>query len=154
MPNLNLVLLMGNLTRDPEVKYTTSGTPIASFGLAVNRTYMVGEEKRQEVTFLDIEFWGKQAEALGKYVHKGDPLHITGRLKLDQWEDKQTGQKRSKIRVIGEQFQFLKNKEGGSHTHDQEADEYTQAAKRHQSQSKPPSQGFEETPEEEDDVPF
>jgi single-strand DNA-binding protein len=114
MPNLNKVMLMGNLTRDPEVKYTPKGTAIAEFGLAVNRNYTTESgEKREEVTFLDIEAFGRVAEIIGEYCKKGRPLFVEGRLKLDQWEDKQTGQKRSKLRVVADNIQLLGSREGG-----------------------------------------
>jgi single-strand DNA-binding protein len=115
MPNLNKVMLMGNLTRDPEVKFTPKGTALANFGIAVNRTYMPtdGGEKREEVTFIDIEAWGRTAEVIGEYFKKGRPIYIEGRLKLDQWDDKQTGKKMSKLRVVAESFEFLGSREGG-----------------------------------------
>lgn len=116
MPNLNKVMLMGNLTRDPEIKYTPKGTAIANFGLAVNRTFTPteGGEKREEVTFLDLEAWGRTAEVIGEYFKKGRPIFIEGRLKLDQWDDKQTGKKMSKLRVVVESFEFLSSREGGA----------------------------------------
>jgi single-strand DNA-binding protein len=114
MPNLNKVMLMGNLTRDPEVKYTPKGTAICQIGLAVTRTYSVDGEKREETAFIDCESFGKQAETIGEYCKKGRPLYVEGRLKLDTWDDKQSGQKRSKLKVMIESFQFLGSKEGGS----------------------------------------
>ncbi len=114
MPNLNKVMLMGNLTRDPEMKYTPKGTAIANFGLAVNRNYTTeGGEKREEVTFIDIEAFGRTAEIIGEYFKKGRPIYVEGRLKLDQWDDKQTGQKKSKLRVVADSFEFLGSREGG-----------------------------------------
>ena len=114
MPNLNKVMLMGNLTRDPEIKYTPKGTAIANFGIAVNRTYTPeGGEKREEVTFIDLEAWGRTAEVIGEYFKKGRPIFIEGRLKLDQWDDKQTGKKMSKLRVVVDTFEFLGSREGG-----------------------------------------
>ena len=114
MPNLNRVLLMGNLTRDPEIKYTPKGTAIADLGLAINRVYTTDQgEKREEVTYVDVELWGRQAEIAGEYLRKGRPVFIEGRLKLDTWDDKQTGQKRSKMRVVGETLQLLGSKDGG-----------------------------------------
>jgi single-strand DNA-binding protein len=114
MPNLNEVRLMGNLTRDPEVRYTPKGTAIAQFGLAINRKWkdQAGQEM-EEVTFVDITAFGRTAETIGQYVKKGQPLFVAGRLKLDQWEDKQTGQKRSKLAVIADGFQFLASKQEG-----------------------------------------
>lgn len=103
MPTLNKVMLIGNLTRDVEMRFTPSGTGIASFGIAVNRKY----KDKEEVAFIDIELFGKTAELAQKYLAKGKPVFIEGRLKLDQWDDKQTGQKRSKLKVIGEAMQFL-----------------------------------------------
>ncbi len=114
MPNLNKVMLMGNLTRDPEVKYTPKGTAVAEIGLAINRFYSSEQgERREETTFVDVELWGQQAELAGKYLKKGRPLFIEGRLKLDTWDDKTTGQKRSKMRVVGERMEFLGGREGG-----------------------------------------
>src|SRR5471032_731843 len=114
MPNLNKVMLMGNLTRDPEIKYTPKGTAIANFGIAVNRTYTPeGGEKREEVTFIDLEAFGRTAEIIGEYFKKGRPIFIEGRLKLDQWDDKTTGKKMSKLRVIVGTFEFLGSREGG-----------------------------------------
>jgi single-strand DNA-binding protein len=108
MANFNKVILVGNVTRDPELRYTPKGVAIAKIGLAVNRTWRTDTgESREEVTFIDIDAFGKQAETLGQYIKKGSPLLVEGRLKLDQWDDKQTGQKRSKLGVIVEGFQFL-----------------------------------------------
>lgn len=108
MASFNKVILMGNVTRDPEVKYTAKGTAIAKLGLAVSRKFSTESgEKKEEVTFVDVDFVGKIAETVGKYVKKGDPIHIDGRLKLDSWEDKKTGEKRSKLGVWGEGMQFL-----------------------------------------------
>lgn len=114
MPNLNKVMLMGNLTRDPELKYTPKGTAIADIGLAVNRTYTTDSgEKREEVTFVDVTLWGRVAEIVGEYCKKGRPLFVEGRLQLDTWDDKQTGQKRSKLKVVGDNIQLLGSREGG-----------------------------------------
>ena len=114
MPNLNKVMLMGNLTRDPEIKYTPKGTAIANFGIAINRVFTPeGGEKREEVTFIDLEAFGRTAEVIGEYFKKGKPIFIEGRLKLDQWDDKTTGKKMSKLRVVVESFEFLGSREGG-----------------------------------------
>lgn len=114
MPNLNKVMLMGNLTRDPELKYTPKGTALVNFGIAVNRNYSTDTgEKREEVTFIDLEAWARTAEIIAEYFKKGRPIFIEGRLKLDTWDDKQSGQKRSKMRVIVESFEFLGSREGG-----------------------------------------
>ena len=114
MPNLNKVMLIGNVTRDPEVKYTPKGRAVAEVGLAINRVYTPdGGEKREETTFVDITFWGRQAEIIGEYAKKGRPIYVEGRLQLDTWDDKQSGQKRSKLRVVGEQLQLLGSREGG-----------------------------------------
>ncbi|MEK0446870.1 MAG: Single-stranded DNA-binding protein [Verrucomicrobiota bacterium] len=105
---------MGNLTRDPEIKYTPKGTAVADIGLAINRVYSSDQgEKREETTFVDVELWGRQAEIAGEFLKKGRPVYIEGRLKLDTWDDKQTGQKRSKMRVVGETLQLLGSREGG-----------------------------------------
>ena len=108
MANFNKVILAGNMTRDPELRYTPKGTAIAKFGLAINRNW-TGEDgqKREEVTFVDVDAFGKQAEVIGQYLRKGRPVLVEGRLKLDQWDDKQTGQKRSRLGVVLESFSFL-----------------------------------------------
>lgn len=108
MASFNKVILMGNVTRDPEVKYTAKGTAIAKLGMAVSRKWSTETgEKKEEVTFVDVDFIGKIAETVGKFIKKGDPIHVDGRLKLDQWEDKKTGEKRSKLGILGEGMQFL-----------------------------------------------
>ena len=113
MASFNKVMLMGNLTRDPEIKYTPKGTAIADIGLAVNRNYTTDSgEKREEVTFVDVTLWGRVAEIVGEYCKKGRPLFVEGRLQLDTWDDKQTGQKRSKLKVIGENIQLLGSRDG------------------------------------------
>ncbi len=114
MPNFNKVLLMGNLTRDPEMRATPSGTAVCQFGLAVNRIYNNSNgERQEETTFVDIEAWGRQAETISKYVSKGNPLFVEGRLKLDSWENKE-GEKRSKMKVVLENMQLISQRgEGG-----------------------------------------
>ena len=108
MPNLNRVLLIGNLTRDPDVRYTPKGTAVAEIGLAVNRIYSGDDgEKKEEVTFVDVTLWARQAEVAGQYLKKGRPVFIEGRLQLDSWDDKQTGQKRHRLRVVAENLQML-----------------------------------------------
>ena len=114
MPSLNKVLLMGNLTRDPELRVTPKGTPICQFSLAINRQFkMESGESREEVIYVDVEAWGKQGETIAKYCTKGRPLYVEGRLRLDQWEDKNTKEKRSRMKVVLEQFQFLGDGRGG-----------------------------------------
>jgi single-strand DNA-binding protein len=113
MANLNKVMLIGNLTRDPELKYTPGNQAVCEVGLAVNRKYRTKDgEDREETTFVDCEAWGKQAEVIKQYMTKGKPIFIEGRLKLDTWEDKDGG-KRSKMRVVIENFQFLGSAGGG-----------------------------------------
>src|SRR3954465_8011534 len=114
MPSLNKVLLMGNLTRDPELRVTPKGTSICQFSLAINRQFkMESGETREEVIYVDVEAWGKQGETIAKYITKGRPLYVEGRLRLDQWEDKNTKEKRSRMKVVLEQFQFLGDSRGG-----------------------------------------
>ncbi len=116
MPSLNKVFLMGNLTRDPELRVTPKGTSICQFSLAINRKFkMESGESREEVIYVDVEAWGKQGETIAKYVVKGRPLFVEGRLRLDQWEDKNTKEKRSRMKVVLEQFEFLGDgRSGGS----------------------------------------
>ncbi|MBX7208326.1 MAG: single-stranded DNA-binding protein [Verrucomicrobiaceae bacterium] len=114
MASLNKVLLIGNLTRDPEVRYTPKGSAVCDLGLAVNRRYTTESgERQEEVTFLDVVLWGKQAELAGQYLHKGRAVFIEGRLQMDTWEDKTTQQKRSKIKIVCENMQFIDSKGGG-----------------------------------------
>ncbi|MEO6871878.1 MAG: single-stranded DNA-binding protein [Chthoniobacterales bacterium] len=114
MSNFNKVMLMGNLTRDPEVRYTPKGTAVCDIGLAINR-YFSGEngEKREDTTFVDVTLWGRTAEIAGEYLKKGRPVFIEGRLQLDTWDDKTSGQKRSKLKVIGEGMQLIGSRDGG-----------------------------------------
>jgi single-strand DNA-binding protein len=108
MANLNRVLLIGNLTRDPELRVTPKGSSICQFGLAVNRTFKDGAgQQREETTFIDVEAWGRQGEVISKYCTKGRPLFVEGRLRFDSWDDKTTGQKRSRLSVVLENFQFI-----------------------------------------------
>jgi single-strand DNA-binding protein len=117
MASFNKVILIGNLTRDPDVRFTTKGTAIAKVGLAVNRTWKTETgEKKEEVTFVDVDLFGRTAENVGQYMRKGSAILVEGRLKLDQWDDKQTGQKRQKLGVAGEMVQFLGGKGDGQAT--------------------------------------
>ncbi|MEA1928509.1 MAG: single-stranded DNA-binding protein [Candidatus Auribacterota bacterium] len=107
MVSVNTVILAGNLTRDPEVRYTPQGSAVSNFGLAVNRTYKSRDgDKKEEVNFFDIEVWGRQAETCGEYLKKGSPVLIEGRLKQDSWENKE-GQKRNKVKIRAMRVQFL-----------------------------------------------
>jgi single-strand DNA-binding protein len=114
MTSFNRVFLLGRLTRQPEIRYTPKGTPVAEIGLATNRVWTDEENrKREEATFVEVIFWARLAEIAQRHLHKGSPAFVEGRLHLDTWEDKQTGQKRSRLRVIGENLQLLGNKEDG-----------------------------------------
>jgi single-strand DNA-binding protein len=148
MASFNKVILVGNLTRDPELRYTPKGVAIAKLGLAVNRVWRneAGESK-EEVTFVDIDAFGKQAETIGQYLKKGRPILIEGRLRLDQWDDKQTGQKRSRLGVVLESFQFLDsgNRSEGVPARSSAPAAATEAA---------PSAPVEGPEPEQDDVPF
>ena len=112
MASFNKVILVGNLTRDPEVKYTASGTAVANLGLAVSRTWFDKQQnqKREETTFVDVTLWARQAEVAGEYLSKGRPVLIEGRLQLDTWDDKETGKKRSKLSVVGENMTMLSSR--------------------------------------------
>jgi single-strand DNA-binding protein len=110
MANLNRVFLIGNCTRDPEIRHTPKGTAVAELGLAINRVIPAAEEggeRREEVTFVDVTIWGRQAEIAQQYLTKGKGVFIEGRLQLDTWDDRQSGQKRSKLRVVCENLQLL-----------------------------------------------
>jgi single-strand DNA-binding protein len=159
MAYLNKVFLIGNLTRDPELRVTPKGTAICQFGLAVNRQFKdESGQTRDETAFIDIEAWGKQGELVSKYLTKGSPAMVEGRLKLDQWEDKQSGQKRSKLKVVLENVQFLSGGRGGAGGGgaSEEGIDQTAPAERHV----PPARGGRSTPPPaaadsiDEDVPF
>lgn len=115
MANFNKVILVGNLTRDPQVRYTPSGTAVTDLGLAVNRTWFdkQSNSRKEETTFVDVTLWARQAEVAGEYLSKGRTVLIEGRLQLDQWTDKESGQKRNKLKVVGENMQMLGGRGGG-----------------------------------------
>jgi single-strand DNA-binding protein len=155
MPSLNKVMLMGNLTRDPELRVTPKGTPICQFSLAINRQFkMESGESREEVIYVDIEAWGKQGETIAKYMTKGRPLYVEGRLRLDQWEDKNTKEKRSRMKVVLEGFQFLGDSRGGGAGAPPGDADQPSSPERH---SPPPRTGGSKPPVAEnldEDVPF
>ena len=157
MNGFNKVILAGNLTRDPELRYTPSGTAIAKFGLAINRKWKDSQsgEMKEEVTFVDIDAFGKQAETIGQYLKKGRPILIEGRLKLDQWDDKQTQQKRSRLGVVLESFNFLDggSREGGG-DFSSGGSSAPSARPARPASAPPPNNSGEGMPPEEDDVPF
>lgn len=109
MANVNRVILLGNLTRDPELRYTQGGAAVCSFGLAVNRKYTSNGEQRESTTFVDLTAWGKQAELIEKHLGRGQPIFVEGRLEFDTWDGKD-GEKKSKLSVTVEQFQFIGSK--------------------------------------------
>ena len=150
MANFNKVILARNLTRDPELRYTPKGTAIARLGMAINRTWK-GEtgETKEEVTFVDIDAWGRQAEVIAQYVKKGRPLLVEGRLKLDQWEDKNTHQKQSKLRVVLESFSFLDSPRGDNNNSDNRGRSVSAPVA-----VEPAGEPEAVPPQEEDDVPF
>src|SRR5689334_10597257 len=151
MASFNKVILAGNLTRDPELRYTPKGTAIARIGLAVNRTWKTETgETKEEVTFVDVDAFGRQAEVISQYMKKGRPLLVEGRLRLDQWEDKNTHQKQSKLKIVLEGFSFLDSGRGGDGGGaGSEAPRPRPAAK----PEAPPADADAPAPED-DDVPF
>jgi single-strand DNA-binding protein len=156
MANLNKVLLMGNLTRDPEVRYTPKGTAVTELGIAVNRIY-TGEngEKREEVTFVDVTVWGRTAENVGEYLRKGRPVFIEGRLQLDSWEDKQSGQKRNKLKVVADNVQFLGSRgSGGGGGGLEEGDEAPRSGTGGGARNAPPPKSSGPAEPDDDEIPF
>lgn len=153
MASLNKIMLLGNLTRDPEVRYTPKGTAVAEIGMAINRI-RTGEngDKIEEVIFVDVTLWGRQAELAGQYLAKGRPVFIEGRLQLDQWDDKQTGEKRSRLKVVGDNMQFLPS---GGQSQGDDSSSRTSSNDRSSSQSNPsqaaPADSFDN---DSDDIPF
>ncbi|KAA0137668.1 single-stranded DNA-binding protein [Gimesia chilikensis] len=109
MASFNKVILVGNLTRDPQVRYTPGGSAVAEIGLAVNRSWFDknSNSRKEETTFVDVTLWGRTAEVASEYLTKGRSVLIEGRLQLDQWDDKESGQKRSKLKVVGENMTML-----------------------------------------------
>jgi single-strand DNA-binding protein len=153
MASFNKVILLGNLTRDPEVRYTPKGTAVADLGLAVNRTYTADNgEKREEVTFVDVTFWGRTAEVAGEYLKKGRPVFVEGRLQLDSWDDKTSGQKRTKLKVIGENMQMLGSPRGGPGGGGGD-EEGGSSAPRSSSRPAPPPKAAPSAPDD-DEIPF
>ncbi|MBI4835376.1 MAG: single-stranded DNA-binding protein [Planctomycetes bacterium] len=146
MPSYNRVLLMGNLTADPELRYTQSGTPVCSFRIAVNEVYKTPSgEKKETVTFIPITIWRKQAETCAEYLKKGRPVLVEGKLKMSQWTSKE-GEKRSKLEVVGLGVKFLSSGPAG--------DRSAERAASHQGeQPEPPSEPMLDE-EESEDIPF
>jgi single-strand DNA-binding protein len=154
MANFNKVILAGNLTRDPEVRYTPKGMAIAKFGMAINRTWKnESGETKEEVTFVDIDAFGRQAEVISQYLKKGRPVLVEGRLRLDQWDDKQTGQKRSRLGVVLEAFQFLDSGRGDGSGGGGRSSSQAPPSNAPASPEAPEPEGPGPAPEE-DDVPF
>jgi single-strand DNA-binding protein len=144
--SFNKVFLLGNLTRDPEVRYTPKGSAVADLGIAVNRVYSLDTgEKREDVSVVVVTLWARLAEIAGEYLKKGRPVFIEGRLQLDSWDDKQTGQKRSRLRVIGETMQLLGSR-GGSGAGEEESRPASKPAA-------PPKSSAPAEPDD-DEIPF
>lgn len=161
MANLNKVMLIGNLTRDPELRHTPKGTAVSEISMAINRVWNNDQgQKQEETTFVEVTLWGRQAELAQQYLTKGRPVYIEGRLNLDTWDDKETGKKRSKLRVIGENMQFLSSGTGAGGGGGGSSERSSQAASPSQRQSSPQGspQGASAAPTddypEDDDIPF
>lgn len=158
MANLNKVMLIGNLTRDPELRYTPKGTAVADIALAINRVWNNEQNQRQEeTTFVDITLWGRQAELAQQYLTKGRGAYVEGRLQMDTWDDKATGQKRSKLKVVAETLQFLPDGKGGATGGQAGGYNAPSAASRPPQRSGPPqggSAGPVDDFAEDDDIPF
>jgi len=160
MANLNKVMLMGNITRDIELRATPKGTSVADIGLACNRV-RTGEDgqKIEEVTYVDITLWGRQAELASQYLSKGRPVYIEGRLQMDTWTDKETGKQRSRLKVVGENMQFLGSPSGsGGGNYQNTPQQQASAPAQSQPQPAQPQGGSPASSmpdfEEEDDIPF
>jgi single-strand DNA-binding protein len=147
MASFNKVILLGNLTRDPEVRYTPKGSAVCDLGIAVNRVYTTDSgEKREEVTFVEVVLWARLAEIAGEYLKKGRPVFIEGRLQMDSWDDKQTGQKRTKLRVVGESMQLLGGRPGGAGAATETSEENPKASA--------PAKASTPAAPDEDEIPF
>ncbi len=163
MASFNRVILLGNLTRDPQVRYTPGGTAVSEIGLAVNRTWFDQKtnSRREEVTFVDVTLWGRQAEVAGEYLAKGRQVLIEGRLQLDTWDDKESGQKRSKLRVVGENMTMVGPRGDGQRPEGARGDtgraESPRGGGRPSAESQAPIEEYHDSPQEaspEDEVPF
>jgi single-strand DNA-binding protein len=155
MASFNKVILVGNLTRDPELRFTSKGMAIAKVGLAVNRNWTSESgEKKEEVTFVDVDIFGRTAENVAQYMRKGRPILIEGRLRLDQWDDKQTGQKRSRLGVVADTVQFLGSPQGAAEAGGAPGEAPRRPAPAPAAKPPEPSEAGEAPATEEDDVPF
>jgi single-strand DNA-binding protein len=166
MASFNRVILLGNLTRDPQVRYTPGGTAVSEIGLAVNRTWFDQKtnSRREEVTFVDVTLWGRQAEVAGEYLSKGRQVLIEGRLQLDTWEDKESGQKRSKLRVVCENMTMVGGRGEGAKGDGGQGEAPRRSGGgagggggRPATDNQSPPDDFQDTPQEappEDEVPF
>jgi len=154
MASFNKVILLGNLTRDPEVRYTPKGSAVCDLGIAVNRVYTTDSgEKREEVTYVDVVLWARLAEIAGEYLKKGRPVFIEGRLQMDTWDDKQSGQKRTKLRVVGESMQLLGSRPAGGGAAAETAGEERQTTAGGKASTPPPKSAGQTEPDE-DEIPF
>lgn len=155
MANLNKVFLMGNLTRDPELRYVPSGTAVASFGLATNRTYKSSSgEKKQETCFVRVVVWGRTAEICGEYLSKGSPVFVEGRLQYRAW-DSPNGEKRSTLEVRAERVQFVGRAEkAGGKPAEQASPEEVEDINLDSEISEPGANNGIKTKKKEDEIPF
>jgi single-strand DNA-binding protein len=156
MASLNKVLLIGNLTRDPEVRMMSNGRPVCNFGLALNRSYKDSDGNRKdETTFVDVECFGPRAEAVGRFFSKGRSIFVEGRLKLDQWESKE-GEKRSALRVVLDNFEFVDSKQDGPGAAVRSSDNANalQTDKKVSEPAAPPQKESRNDPDLDEDVPF
>src|SRR5215813_5973550 len=145
MANVNKVILIGHVTRNPAIRYIPKGTAVIDFVLAINRYYSVGgNEKKEETVFIEVTLWGRQAEVAGEYLKKGSAVYIEGRLQMDAWDDKQTGQKRTRLRVVAENFQLLWGRPTGG---------AADATAESRQTSAPPKASASAEPDE-DEIPF
>lgn len=157
MASLNRVFLIGNLTRDPEVRHTPKGTAVGDLGLAINMSYRTAEgQDKEEVCYVDVVVWGKQAEVCKDYLSKGSPVFVEGRLQLDQWESQ--GEKRSRLRVRAERVQFLGRGGGSGERRSYHAERESGSSSRHAEDSPPSrareSEDYADHGPAEDDIPF
>jgi len=155
MANLNKVMLIGNLTRDPELRYTPSGKAVTDVSIAINRVWVNDQgQKQEDTTFVDVTLWGRQAELAQQYLSKGRGIYVEGRLQMDTWDDKETGKKRSRLKVVGETMQFLPDGRsgagGGAPPQRSTGTSSQQSSGPPRGASPAPAEDFQE----EDDIPF
>ncbi len=155
--SFNKVILLGNLTRDPELRYTPQGTAVTDIGLAVNETWNRGDNQQRRATFIDVTIWDRAAETVCEYLRKGSPILIEGKLQADSWQDRDTGKMVYKLKVVAQSFQFIGSKSDRQHSGQNNQGDYQEDQSQNyyrRQNSGQTNTGFAQDDEYEDDLPF